>query len=163
MNEKEKALDVLRALSEAGYTLEDLIKAINMDCEADGAEQKVKNEKETNLTARITRLFLQMGMPTNIKGYRYCIKAVEKAYKDRKYVESITKELYQEIAKEMQTTNSRVERAMRHAVECVWNHGEGMDIIEEVFGNTVSSMRGKPTNSQFVATVAEYLKLQDLP
>ena len=97
-------------------------------------------------------------MPAHIKGYQYLRTALLKCIKDINAMDSVTKCLYPEIAKEYQTTPSRVERAIRHAIEVAWERGR-IEKIHELFGYTISNKRGKPTNSEFIALVADQIRL----
>ena len=103
---------------------------------------------------KLRDLFLKIGVPRHIKGYKYLIKAVLLFEKEPD--QSITKILYPEVAKAFDTTGSRVERAIRHAIECAWDRGD-LDVFDEMFGNTVSSSKGKPTNWEFISITAEWL------
>lgn len=100
-----------------------------------------------------------MGIPSHIKGYTYIREGIEMMFEDSSLVGSITKELYPTIAEHYSTTSSRVERAIRHAIEVSWVRGD-YALMEEIFGNSVDYDRAKPTNSEFLATLADRLKLQ---
>lgn len=116
-------------------------------------------EKENELKMEITNLLHSLGIPSHIKGYNYIRDGVEMLYKDSSLVGSITKELYPAIALSYDTTSSRVERAIRHAIEVSWMRGD-YNLMEEIFGNSVDYDRSKPTNSEFIVTLADRLKLQ---
>lgn len=116
-------------------------------------------EKENELKMEITNLLHSLGIPSHIKGYNYIRDGVEMLYRDSSLVGSITKELYPAIALSYDTTSSRVERAIRHAIEVSWMRGD-YNLMEEIFGNSVDYDRSKPTNSEFIVTLADRLKLQ---
>jgi two-component system response regulator (stage 0 sporulation protein A) len=118
------------------------------------AEQKPKN-----LDASITSIIHEIGVPAHIKGYLYLREAISMVYNDIELLGSITKVLYPDIAKKFNTTASRVERAIRHAIEVAWSRGN-IDSISSLFGYTVSMSKAKPTNSEFIAMVADKLRLE---
>lgn len=113
---------------------------------------------EKNLENDVTNLIHDIGVPAHIKGYQYLRDAIILSVEDMDMLNSITKVLYPTIAKMHQTTSSRVERAIRHAIEVAWGRGN-MDTINEMFGYTVNSGKGKPTNSEFVALIADRIRL----
>ena len=123
-----------RALSAAGYT-------------------------ESSLEADITSIIREIGIPAHIKGYQYIREAIMMTVNDINLLNYITKLLYPTIAKKYKTTSSSVERAIRHAIEVAWNRGR-IDVLEELFGYTVSAGKGKPTNSEFIALIADKLRLE---
>lgn len=121
------------------------------------------NKKERNkkdLEASITSIIHEIGVPAHIKGYMYLREAITMVYNDIELLGSITKILYPEIAKRFNTTASRVERAIRHAIEVAWSRGN-IDSISDLFGYTVSLSKAKPTNSEFIAMVADRLRLEN--
>lgn len=107
----------------------------------------------------VTKIFHQIGVPAHIKGYHYLREAIMMAIKDIDIINSITKQLYPSVAKKFDTTSSRVERAIRHAIEVAWDRGD-VDILNSYFGYTIHNSRGKPTNSEFIALIADKLRLQ---
>lgn len=111
------------------------------------------------LESEITELLHEIGIPAHIKGYQYLRTAIEKTYFNIDYLGQVTKVLYPEIAKEYATTASRVERAIRHAIEVAWNRGN-IDAIDDIFGYTISATKAKPTNSEFIAMLADKLRLK---
>ncbi|MDO4261122.1 MAG: sporulation transcription factor Spo0A [Eubacteriales bacterium] len=113
---------------------------------------------ERNLEMDVTNMIHEIGVPAHIKGYQYLRDAIMMAVEDMNMLNSITKILYPTIAKNHQTTPSRVERAIRHAIEVAWSRGK-MDTIDELFGYTVSVGKGKPTNSEFIALIADKIRL----
>ncbi|TKC19844.1 sporulation transcription factor Spo0A [Robertmurraya kyonggiensis] len=123
------------------------------------ASRLVVEEKPKNLDASITSIIHEIGVPAHIKGYLYLREAISMVYKDIELLGSITKVLYPDIAKKYNTTASRVERAIRHAIEVAWSRGN-IDSISSLFGYTVSMSKAKPTNSEFIAMVADKLRLE---
>jgi two-component system response regulator (stage 0 sporulation protein A) len=115
--------------------------------------------KPKNLDASITSIIHEIGVPAHIKGYLYLREAISMVYNDIELLGSITKVLYPDIAKKYNTTASRVERAIRHAIEVAWSRGN-IDSISSLFGYTVSMTKAKPTNSEFIAMVADKLRLE---
>jgi two-component system response regulator (stage 0 sporulation protein A) len=113
---------------------------------------------EQNLETDITQMLHEIGIPAHIKGYQYLRDAIIMSVQDAEMLSSVTKILYPTIAKKHQTTPSRVERAIRHAIEVAWSRGK-MDTINELFGYTVSNGKGKPTNSEFIALIADKIRL----
>jgi two-component system response regulator (stage 0 sporulation protein A) len=117
------------------------------------------DNKPRNLDANITSIIHEIGVPAHIKGYLYLREAISMVYNDIELLGSITKVLYPDIAKKFNTTASRVERAIRHAIEVAWSRGN-IDSISSLFGYTVSMTKAKPTNSEFIAMVADKLRLE---
>ena len=115
--------------------------------------------KNRNLEMDVTSIIHEIGVPAHIKGYQYLRDAIIMSVEDMEMLNSITKILYPTIAKKHQTTPSRVERAIRHAIEVAWSRGK-MDTIDELFGYTDSKRKGKPTNSEFVALIADKIRLE---
>lgn len=114
---------------------------------------------QRNLEVEVTNIMHEIGVPAHIKGYQYLRDAIMMVVKDLDIINSITKQLYPSIAREYNTTPSRVERAIRHAIEVAWSRGQ-VDTIDSLFGYTVSIGKGKPTNSEFIAMVADKLRLE---
>ena len=112
-----------------------------------------------DLEARVTAILHEIGVPAHIRGYHYMREAIIMAINDIDVLNYITKELYPAIAKKCNTTPSRVERAIRHAIEVAWSRGQ-VDAIDSLFGYTVSGHKGKPTNSEFIALIADRLRLE---
>lgn len=119
-----------------------------------------KEDKHYSLELRVTDIIHEIGVPAHIKGYQYLREAIMMSVDDPEMLSSITKLLYPTIAKRFKTTSSRVERAIRHAIEVAWSRGK-MDTIDELFGYTVHNGKGKPTNSEFVALIADKIRLED--
>lgn len=111
-----------------------------------------------NLEEDVTNIIHEIGVPAHIKGYQYLREAIMMSVEDIDMLNSITKILYPTIAKQYQTTPSRVERAIRHAIEVAWSRGK-MDTIDELFGYTINNGKGKPTNSEFIALIADKIRL----
>lgn len=114
---------------------------------------------ESNLEALVTNVIHEVGVPAHIKGYQYLREAIMMVVNDIDIINQITKQLYPEIAEKYKTTPSRVERAIRHAIEVAWGRGQA-DVVENIFGYTVSAAKGKPTNSEFIAMIADKLRLE---
>lgn len=124
---------------------------------------KKKNSKKVGFVERDTEVVIsdimrQIGVPAHIKGYQYLRTAIDLSINDAEMLEGVTKLLYPTIAKMYSTTSSRVERAIRHAIEVAWNRGD-VDVLSSYFGYTIQSDRGKPTNSEFIAMIADRIKL----
>lgn len=114
---------------------------------------------EENLETKVTNMIHEIGIPAHIKGYHYLRDSIMMAVDDMDVLNAITKILYPTVAKKHRTTSSRVERAIRHAIEVAWNRGK-IDILDRLFGYTVSNGKGKPTNSEFIALVADTIRLE---
>lgn len=121
--------------------------------------QTASSKKPQNLDASITSIIHEIGVPAHIKGYMYLREAISMVYNDIELLGSITKVLYPDIAKKYKTTSSRVERAIRHAIEVAWSRGN-IESISNLFGYTVSMSKAKPTNSEFIAMVADKLRIE---
>ena len=124
-----------------------------------GAGEDRKHFMERNIENDVTSIIHDVGVPAHIKGYQYLREAIIMSVNDNEMLNSITKILYPSIAKKFQTTSSRVERAIRHAIEVAWNRGR-MDTIDELFGYTINAEKGKPTNSEFIALIADKIRLE---
>ncbi len=123
------------------------------------AYEKAEEFGERNLEADVTEIIHEIGVPAHIKGYQYLRDAIIMSVNDMDMLNSITKILYPTIAKKYQTTSSRVERAIRHAIEVAWSRGK-MDTIDEMFGYTIHNGKGKPTNSEFIALITDRIRLK---
>ena len=113
----------------------------------------------SDLEAQVTKIIHQIGVPAHIKGYQYLRSAILMTIDDNDVINSVTKVLYPTVAKKYQTTTSRVERAIRHAIEVAWDRGD-VDTLNSYFGYTIHNSRGKPTNSEFIAMIADNLRLK---
>ena len=114
---------------------------------------------QQSIETMVTNIIHEIGVPAHIKGYQYLREAIIIAVEDMDVINAITKILYPQVAKTFQTTPSRVERAIRHAIEVAWDRGD-LDTLQKFFGYTVSNTKGKPTNSEFIALIADKLQLQ---
>lgn len=118
-----------------------------------------EKKNEDTLEALVTNVIHEVGVPAHIKGYQYLREAIIMVINNIDIINQITKQLYPEIAQKYKTTPSRVERAIRHAIEVAWGRGEP-SVVENIFGYTVSAAKGKPTNSEFIAMIADKLRLE---
>ena len=121
--------------------------------------ESADHESTYNLESRIVEVLKDLGVPTNLNGYDYLRSVIAMCVEDKTILESITGRLYPEIAERYDTTPSRVERAIRHAIEVAWDRGD-LDVFKRYFGNTISSMRGKATNSEFISCIATNLRME---
>lgn len=135
-----------------------LVSKINQMCGVD-SESASEGPSEIALECAVTEIIHQVGIPAHIKGYHYLRTAIMLAVNNDEMINCITKLLYPTIAKQYQTTSSRVERAIRHAIEIAWDRGD-VDVLTNIFSYTVHTSRGKPTNSEFIALIADYLRLK---
>jgi len=117
------------------------------------------DDSQVPIEKKVTSILHEIGVPAHIRGYNYMREAIIMAVNDSEVLNYITKELYPAIAKKCNTTSSRVERAIRHAIEVAWSRGQ-IDSIDALFGYTVSKHKGKPTNSEFIALIADKLRLE---
>ncbi len=127
--------------------------------EADQAAADRRLSAEPDIETMVTNVIHEIGVPAHIKGYQYLREAIIIAVGDMEVINAITKVLYPQVAKTFSTTPSRVERAIRHAIEVAWDRGD-LDTLQRFFGYTVSNTKGKPTNSEFIALIADRLQLQ---
>ena len=123
------------------------------------ASQEEVVVQEPALEGRVTAIIHEIGVPAHIKGYQYLREAIMIAVNDMDVINAVTKVLYPSVAKAFNTTPSRVERAIRHAIEVAWDRGD-LETLQHYFGYTVNSAKGKPTNSEFIALIADRLQLQ---
>lgn len=159
------AAEVIREVSEYGvnyfilkpFELEDLEKRIMDVCKSKNKGKNI-NLKKNNLQISITKILHELGIPSHIKGYQYIREGIGIIFEHPETIGGITKELYPELADKFDTTVSRVERAIRHAIEVSWNRGD-WDLMEEIFGHSVDIDKAKPTNSEFIVTIADKLRL----
>ncbi len=121
--------------------------------------QAVREERDCSLRNQVTAVIHEIGVPAHIKGYQYLREAIMIAVEDMDVINAVTKILYPEVAKRFDTTPSRVERAIRHAIEVAWDRGD-LETLQKYFGYTVSNAKGKPTNSEFIAMIADRLVLE---
>lgn len=161
------ASDVIREVSEYGvsyfilkpFELSDLEKRIKDTLKTNERDGKNIDFGHSNLQISITKILHELGIPSHIKGYQYIREGIGILYERPETIGGITKELYPELATKFDTTVSRVERAIRHAIEVSWNRGS-WDLMEEIFGHSVDIDRAKPTNSEFIVTIADKLRLE---
>lgn len=118
-----------------------------------------RKKDEENLEALVTNVIHEVGVPAHIKGYQYLREAIMMVVNNIDIINQITKQLYPDIAVKYHTTPSRVERAIRHAIEVAWGRGQ-TEVVENIFGYTISAAKGKPTNSEFIAMIADKLRLE---
>ena len=137
-------------LSAVGERLRQLMTLSGLEPEEDGSP---------SLESQVTSIIHEVGVPAHIKGYQYLREAIMIAVRDMDVINAVTKVLYPEIAKRFGTTASRVERAIRHAIEVAWDRGD-LETLQKYFGYTVSNAKGKPTNSEFIAMIADRLQLE---
>lgn len=123
------------------------------------AKDTVKETTVHDLEKDVTNMIHEIGVPAHIKGYQYLREAIMMSVEDVEMLGSITKVLYPTIANKYQTTPSRVERAIRHAIEVAWSRGK-METLDSLFGYTINTGKGKPTNSEFIALIADKIRLQ---
>lgn len=148
----------LMELAEEGWTFQELLDAAGIQPVIKQETEKQEPE-EQELIPRITSIIQEIGIPAHIKGYQYLRAAIEMVVKEPALIDVVTKVLYPDVAKEYSTTASRVERAIRHAIEVAWDRGD-LDTLQKYFGYTVSNTKGKPTNSEFIAMIADKLRLE---
>jgi len=120
----------------------------------------IRRNEPLDLESEITNIIHEIGVPAHIKGYMYLREAISMVVNDVELLSAVTKELYPSIAKKYNTTASRVERAIRHAIEVAWSRGQ-VETINRIFGYTIHNGKGKPTNSEFIAMVADKLRLKN--
>ena len=157
------SVDIINKCMDVGVSYY-MLKPYNLDSLTDIIKRIVNNQNKTridnkDLQQAITNLLHSLGMPSHIKGYSYIRDSINLMYNKPSMLGAITKELYPEIANMYDTTSSRVERAIRHAIEVSWTRGD-YEVMEEIFGHSVDYDRAKPTNSEFIATLADKLRLE---
>ena len=162
--DNEKIYKILDNLMNADKEFQIMITVPSVKSGADKAvrqavpREPVKKEPQHNLEQDVTNMIHEIGVPAHIKGYQYLREAIMMSVEDASMISSITKILYPTIAKRFQTTPSRVERAIRHAIEVAWSRGR-METLDALFGYTVDIGKGKPTNSEFIALIADHIRL----
>ena len=161
--------DTIRKVGEYGvkyfilkpFDFKDFEKKILDLVEGNKMQSQVIDLHDHNIQISITKILHQLGIPSHIKGYQYIREAISLVYTNPNLIGGITKELYPEIGHKYKTSVSRVERAIRHAIEVSWNRGS-WDLMEEIFGHSVDIDKAKPTNSEFIVTIADKLRLEML-
>ncbi len=162
MANAEKVASFFRKLEEEGMTLGDLaeviqqVESLNPNV-GDSGKSEVKDD--VSLEKEITKLMHELGIPAHIKGYVYVRCSIEMVCENPNLINAVTKELYPMVANEFATTPSRMERAIRHAIEVAWDRGN-VEVLNKYFGYTISGLKGKPTNSEFIAIIADSLRLK---
>ncbi len=159
--------EIIRRVSELGvnyyilkpFELSELEKRVMELSEGGTYDSKTVDLHLNNLQISTTKILHELGVPSHIKGYQYIREGIIMLYERPEVIGGITKELYPEIASKFNTTVSRVERAIRHAIEVSWNRGN-WQLMEEIFGHSVDIDKAKPTNSEFIVTVADKLRLE---
>ena len=142
------------------YNMESLCRHItSLARNRDGEIDTAPEDETPDMESQVTKIIHQIGVPAHIKGYQYLRTAILLTIKDSDIINSVTKILYPSVAKQYQTTTSRVERAIRHAIEVAWDRGD-VDTLNSYFGYTIQNNRGKPTNSEFIAMIADNLRLK---
>lgn len=144
----------IRQMFSYGFNMPEVRRPLSMN-----DEQQTINFMNNNLESEITNIIHEIGVPAHIKGYLYLREAIFMVVNDVELLSAVTKELYPSIAKKFNTTASRVERAIRHAIEVAWSRGQ-VETINKIFGYTIHNSKGKPTNSEFIAMVADKLRLK---
>lgn len=148
----------IRELTERPVLSNTVIQLPTKENKASYVEYNVQSSKEEILEIKVTNIIHEIGVPAHIKGYQYLRDGIIMVVNNIEVINQITKQLYPDLAKKYRTTPSRVERAIRHAIEVAWNRGQ-LDTVEAIFGYTVNSNKGKPTNSEFIAMIADKLRL----
>ena len=135
------------------------VEAAGIEVNPEREDSPVPDDKDTELEVYVTNIIHELGIPAHIKGYHYVRKAILLSIEDSEMLESVTKLLYPTVAKHFATTPSRVERAIRHGIECAWDRGD-VDVLNKTFGYTISVCKGKPTNSEFIALLVDNIRLR---
>jgi two-component system response regulator (stage 0 sporulation protein A) len=133
---------------------EDIIALINKD-----GTTLTSNQANNSIELKVTEILHEIGVPAHIKGYNYLRDSILMSIDKPDIINAVTKQLYPSVAKKYETTSSRVERAIRHAIEVAWDRGD-VDVLNSYFGYTIHTSRGKPTNSEFIAMISDKLRLQ---
>lgn len=154
-DEKELTREYCTALRDAGFN----VVVMNDSEVSEIGSHGDSNFQDKDLTVTISEIMHQIGVPAHIKGYQYLREAILLSVGDDEMINSVTKYLYPTVAKKFGTTPSRVERAIRHAIEVAWDRGD-VDVLSSYFGYTIQNQRGKPTNSEFIAMISDRLKLK---
>ncbi|MCM1112686.1 MAG: sporulation initiation factor Spo0A C-terminal domain-containing protein [Muribaculum sp.] len=158
--DNEKVYKILGDLMQANREFQIMITVPSVKGGQTGehAVQPASSKAARDLEQDVTDMIHEIGVPAHIKGYQYLREAIMMSVEDPSMISSITKILYPTIAKRFQTTSSRVERAIRHAIEVAWSRGR-METLDALFGYTVDTGKGKPTNSEFIALIADRIRL----
>jgi len=159
--DSEKLYKILGDLLDADKEFQIMITVPSAQGDSEGTKTVYTQEKKVadhDLEQDVTNMIHEIGVPAHIKGYQYLREAIMMSVEDPAMISSITKILYPTIAKHFQTTSSRVERAIRHAIEVAWSRGR-METLDAMFGYTIDIGKGKPTNSEFIALIADRIRL----
>ena len=159
--DKASIYEVLNGLMQENRSFQVMI-TVNVKAEGvqvGDSQDTSKEQMQVDLEKEVTDMIHSLGVPAHIKGYQYLRTAIRMAVREPSLIGAITKQLYPMIAEEYETSPSRVERVIRHAIEVAWSRGK-METLEETFGYTVSLGKGKPTNSEFIALVADKIRLK---
>ena len=159
VRDKERAFQMLYELLMRNEGFQVMINVPLQEESGESLENVMVEKKEHDLEKDVTDIIHEIGVPAHIKGYQYLREAIMLSVEDNEMLSAVTKILYPAIAKKYHTTSSRVERAIRHAIEVAWNRGN-MDILDSMFGYTINVGKGKPTNSEFIALIADRIRLQ---
>ena len=154
-DEKELTREYCTALRDAGFN----VVVMNDSEVSEVGSHGDSSFQDKDLTVTISEIMHQIGVLAHIKGYQYLREAILLSVGDDEMINSVTKYLYPTVAKKFGTTPSRVERAIRHAIEVAWDRGD-VDVLSSYFGYTIQNQRGKPTNSEFIAMISDRLKLK---
>ena len=162
--DNEKVYKILGDLMNANKEFQIMITVPSTKNAKDSTVKATEKKEQTqevihDLEKDVTDMIHEIGVPAHIKGYQYIREAIMMTVNDINLLNYITKLLYPTIAKKYKTTSSSVERAIRHAIEVAWNKGQ-IDVLEDMFGYTISAGKGKPTNSEFIALIADKLRLE---
>ena len=159
VQDKERAFQMLYELLMRNEGFQVMINVPLQEESGESLENVMVEKKEHDLEKDVTDIIHEIGVPAHIKGYQYLREAIMLSVEDNEMLSAVTKILYPAIAKKYHTTSSRVERAIRHAIEVAWNRGN-MDILDSMFGYTINVGKGKPTNSEFIALIVDKIRLQ---
>ena len=141
------------------YNINDLTENITMLMNTKNIMSNQGYQSNLNIEVKVTEILHQIGVPAHIKGYHYLRDSILMSIEKPEIINAVTKELYPSVALKYETTSSRVERAIRHAIEVAWDRGD-VDVLNSYFGYTIHNSRGKPTNSEFIAMISDKLRLQ---
>lgn len=159
MTDKEKLVAAIKAAQANGLSAEDILEIIVNAFDTEEIPQPKASQSESDIEKRVTDILIELGMPAHISGFRYTRTAIIMVYEEPDMMSSVTKILYPNVAKKYVSTNSRVERGIRHAIEVAWDRATP-EIMEKYFGYTINEFKGKPTNSEFIAMIADRLSLE---
>ena len=142
------------------FNAANLAESIHQLCDgSSGSSGTISLFQQPSLEIQVTEILHQIGVPAHIKGYHYLRDSIIMSIEQPDIINAVTKQLYPSVAKRYETTSSRVERAIRHAIEVAWDRGD-VDVLNSYFGYTIHNTRGKPTNSEFIAMISDKLRLQ---